>query len=412
MLLVPPAPFYIPSHRVGGLVVSAAVHVGLILAAAWPVELGSAGVTQASDTPPADRTPTVFIAQAEDASASPAAVAPRPALELAGIEVELDKLAGSPAALFPFVLLDPFTLAGSQERASSEHLANPLLAGSGRSSRSPLQLHDEALQALVDRAWSRRARWLPFQPIAELVATHDGDTGRAADLLRAYTDQNLLQPYYDGDTLDARYWTMLGLAADHGTFLASVTAYLREQPGTRAATELLFLLDELVQGSTDSLLMLIGNDPAASLRRTAAEQPAAYERAEALYGDTRSWLREVGLDTPDAIRRRLEAVRLGLLAQVVERSPGGYRVADAHYLAGVIHFERRERDRAVALWRRAEPSGECLYTAAIADIRTAITLPADRQIPAIVAALGAEHGRWLTFSEQRLRRFGYHSQRF
>ena len=413
MLLAPRLPFYIPSHRLGGLAASAALHFGVILAAGWPVDVSSDGVTHASGETRAAPSRAIPVERVTRLRETPQASASRPALELAGIEVELDKLTGGPAELFPFVPLDPLTLGPAASDASaSRRLVNPLLAGARPSSRPPLALSAGALQSLVDQAWSRRERWRPFQPIAELIAAHDGDTGHAADLLRAYTDQNLLQPYYDGDTVDARYWTMLGLAADHRTFLRSIEGYLREQPGTKAATELLFLLDELVQGSTDSLLLVVANAPATSLRRTAAEQPDAYQRSEQLYAQTRDWLSELGLDTPDAIRRRLESVRLGLLAQIVERSPGGYRVADAHYLAGEIHFERRDRARAFAAWRRAVPSDESLYRTVIGEIHAALALPPERQIPAIVAALGAEHGRWLAFSERRLERFGYRAEQF
>jgi hypothetical protein len=397
------------------MAVSALAHAAVIFLASWQGPRADPDILEASApvSAPAAATPTVVAIAPLSSDGTPSSLARRPALELAGIRVDLDKLSGTPAELFPFVLFESADLSATRETKGVERrLMNPL--GSSRSSSRypPLHLNAGALQALVDRAWSRRERWQPFQAIAELVDVHDGDSGRAADLLRAYTDQNLLQPYYDDDTLDARYWTMLGLAADHARFVNRVTRYLREQPGTRAATELLFLLDELVQGSLDTLLMVVRSDPAADLRRTASEQPVAYARAEALHAETRAWLRGHGLDTPDAIRRRLEAVRLGLLQTIVERSPAGYRVSDAHYLAGGIYFQRREREAALTAWSRATPGAHDLYRTAMGDIHAALALPPERRVSAIVAALGAEHGRWLTFSEQRLRRFGYRAERF
>jgi hypothetical protein len=40
-------------------------------------------------------------------------------------------------------------------------------------------------------------------------------------------------------------------------------------------------------------------------------------------------------------------------------------------------------------------------------VQAALRLPPDRRVAALVAALGAEHGRWLDFSERRLQRFGH-----
>jgi hypothetical protein len=411
-MLFAPAPVNrLFARRAGGLAASAALHALVIVAAAWPPEVQS-GILQASGSPDAGREPQVVVVDSAPPSVAAGSLAPRPALELAGIEVDLDKIAGAPAELFPFIQLDPRVFAERSQADASDDLVNPLATGQGRARYPPLELSDAALQALVDRAWSRRERWRPFSSIADLVYSHDGDRGRAADLLRGYTDQNLLQPYYDGDTLDARYWTMLGLAADHRAFVDLVTRYLRERPGTRTATELLFLLDELVQGSRDTLLMVVTNAPASSLRRSASEQPVAYARAEALHADTRAWLHRQGLEDPDAIRRRLDVVRLAILQTILETTPSGYRSGDAHYLAGVIHFDQRDRAWAFELWRRSAPGPHDLYGTAMLDLRTALSLPPERQVAAVVAALGAEHGRWLTFSEQRLRRFGYDADRF
>ena len=412
MLLAPSRSERIRRPRLAGLATSAALHGAVILLAAWQGPQADPSVLDAS-TPPAAASPlTVTVVERPAADDAPTLVR-RPALELAGIEVDLDKLTGKPDALFPFVLLDLASLShDAHTPPRARRLTNPFGSGASHTARAPLEVSDHALQALVDRAWSRRERWRPFLPIAELIDTHDGNAGRMADVLRAYTDQNLLQPYYDGDTLDARYWTMLGLAADHARFVERVRKSFREQRGTRVGTELLFLLDELLQGSLDTLLMVVGSDPAAALRRSAAEQPAAYERAEVLYAETRDWLRGLGLETPEAIRRRFDAIRLGLLQTIVEQAPAGYRVCDARYLAGVIYFQRRERDAAFAAWSRATPGADDLYRAAIADIHAALALPPERRVPAIVAALGAEHGRWLAFSEQRLRKFGYRAERF
>jgi tetratricopeptide (TPR) repeat protein len=408
MLFAARVPDPMPTRRLAGLGVSAALHGTVILLGLSSPQTAPTSELQASAVPSGDRA-AVEVFQAPRSTAPDAhALTRRPTLELAGISVDLDKIRGTPADVFPFVLLNPVERMRSMNREDdNRRLSNPLMVANAGGSSKPLQLSDRELQALVDRAWSRRERWQPFAPLMELVEAHDGDEGRAADLLRAYSDQNLLQPYYDADTLDARYWTMLGLAADHRTFLGRVMAYLRERPHTRVTTELLFLLDELVQGSRDTLLMVVGNDPAAALRRSAAEQPAAYARAEELLADTRGWLNGLGLRDGDAIRRRLDEVRLDILRAVVERTPGGYRAADAQYLIGVIYFEQRDRERATAAWSSAVHGPHDLYKVALAEVQAALRLPPDRRVAALVAALGAEHGRWLDFSERRLRRFGH-----
>ena len=410
MLFEPRRRDAILGRRLAGLGGSGALHTAVIVSMLGNPVRGPRPDLQAAP-PSADDAPIAVFQAVPETAAAAESLSRRPVLELAGIRVDLDKVGGTPPKLFPFVQLDPLSIAGVVNREhGTRRLQNPLVQGG--SALPPLQMSDRELQALVDRAWSRRARWQPFAPIMDLVEGRDGDHGRAADLLRAYVDQNLLQPYYDGDTLDARYWTMLGLAADHRTFLDRVTAYLREQPDTRVATELRFLLDELVQGGRDTLLMVIGNDPAAALRRTAAEQPAAHARAEALFDETRAWLTALGLGEADALRRRLDEVRLHILGTILERTPDGYRAADASYLIGVIYFEQRQRDRAVAAWTNAMAGPHDLYSAALDDLRAALQLPSERRVSALVAALGAEHGRWLSFSERRLRHFGFQATQF
>ena len=201
--------------------------------------------------------------QAPPASASPETPDARPPLEIAGLSVDLAKLLGRRHSLFPFLTIEASLVDPSESRQTdrSAPLRTPFALRSGAAGLRPLHLSDEALQALVDRAWSRRERWRPFAPIAVLVESHDPDLGRSADLLQAYRDQNLLQPYYDSDTRDARFWAMLGLAADHVTFIELVRRVARTHPSSKVTTELLFLLDELVQGSRDTLLMLTSTDP-------------------------------------------------------------------------------------------------------------------------------------------------------
>jgi hypothetical protein len=414
VLFSPPVHLPLLGRRLGGLTASAALHAAVVLSATGLAPQAAGGSQEPAEGP-------VVVAVAADVVTSvPAAeqraddVEARPALEIAGVAVDLDKILARRDALFPFLTLgaplwNPPAMPREQRPAP---LRNPLAAGARGSTRPPLRLSDRALQALVDRAWSRRERWRPFAPIAALIEAHDADQGRAADLVQGYSDQNLLQPYYDSTTRDARFWAMLGLAADHIAFIELVGRFTKENPASRVSTELLFLLDELVQGSRDTLLMLTSTDPHAALRLTASEQPEAYELALSLRAHYAGWLRTRQLDSDAAIKAKYDDVRLHLLSAIVEQSPNGYRVSDARYLAGVIAFEQNNLAGAEHWWRQMRPADGDSYAAASREIIEAMRLPGDSRVAAIVAVLGAEHRRWLDFSEQRLRQFGHSFDRF
>src|SRR5688572_33097414 len=75
----------------------------------------------------------------------------------------------------------------------------------------PLVLGELALQAMVDKSWSRRDRWTAFQPIIALAESHSADDGDLPALLQRYQRQNALQPYEDKSTRDPRLWAELEL---------------------------------------------------------------------------------------------------------------------------------------------------------------------------------------------------------
>jgi len=184
-------------------------------------------------------------------------------VEIAGFDFDIAKIRARRNALFAFLTTDLAFLDRVEAAIRSNHgrLVNPFAFRNRRTSKPPLSISNVRLQAIVDRSWSRRDRWLSFSEIAGLVQEHDPDEGRLPELLRAYLDQNILQPYYDADTRDPRFWTMLGLAADHIEFIDFIRGYARLHPSSKTTTDLLFLLDELAQGSRDALLMLIDTDP-------------------------------------------------------------------------------------------------------------------------------------------------------
>jgi len=53
------------------------------------------------------------------------------------------------------------------------------------------------LDRAVDRTWTRRGRWTKFSEVVNVLQWSDPDHGRAADLVKAYRDRNILQPICD-----------------------------------------------------------------------------------------------------------------------------------------------------------------------------------------------------------------------
>jgi hypothetical protein len=176
---------------------------------------------------------------------------------------------------------------------------NPLAGAAAGSAAPPLELAEEELRASIDRAWSRRKRWQSFGEIARGLSTSHPSLGRAPDLVRGYLDQNILQPYCDGTNRDARFWAMLENAADHADFIDFVRSYARTYPSSKTTTELLFLLDELLQGSRDVMVMLLDTHPEEHLQHTRVLAPEGYTLALALKERYGRWLFERGWNKPE-----------------------------------------------------------------------------------------------------------------
>ena len=186
MLFSPPVHLSIVRRRLGGLTASAALHAAVVLSATGLQSEPASGATASAAGP-------IVVAVAADAVTSQRSdqdqsdkVEARPALEIAGVAIDLGKILARRDELFPFLALD--TSLWNRARARREDdpvsLRNPLAGAAGASLRPPLQLSDRALQALVDRASSRRERGRPFAPIAVLLEAHDPDDGRAAALVQ------------------------------------------------------------------------------------------------------------------------------------------------------------------------------------------------------------------------------------
>ncbi len=395
------------------------------LAAASALEAAALLIVIAISTPSHDRSSSLVPATAieildvraedvplwsESTESEPSADASRAALEIAGTRIDLATIVARHDVLFPFLTSDLAFIGRIRHRvlADRQRLRNPFAESSAQtSSKPPLRLADAELQQIVDRAWSRALRWQPFAPIAALTREHDPQVGDVPRLLRSYTRQNLLQPYEESGIREPRFWTTLRLAADHVAFLEFARGLTSRYPGSRAATELLFLADELAQASRDILILLVTTRPEVDLRRTAATDPPAYATAVEIRDYYLDWLKRHDLESPDSIRARYDRIRLVLLSTIVETSPGDYRVGDARYLAGTILFEQNDLAGASTWWRAISPNRDDVYYEAYSQIHRALARDATSRAAAVLVVLGTEYRRWLDFNERRMRQFDH-----
>ncbi len=325
-------------------------------------------------------------------------------------EADLVRIVNHIEVLFPFVTpglaIDTFFPPnGAPTRLSFE---NPYRAAERRLPlrQGPLELSPDAVRQIVDRAWSRGRRWSSFQTIREYIDAYDPSDDRLALLARLYRDQNALQPYSDGGIRDLRVWAQVGLAADHVLFIGFIRNYAAAHPHTKVATELLFLLDTIAQANEDALAVLVETDRPEDLQWTRQANARAYilmRRIEQEYGRE---LGRRGLVTRSAISAYYDRVRLEILSGILRTTPEGYRANDARFLLGTIHWRQQRRQAAIDVWRGLTDGSEDTHAAAIAQIRAALrpAMPDSRNIELI---LKNQQGRWMAFSDDRLRRFGY-----
>jgi hypothetical protein len=335
--------------------------------------------------------------------------------QIAGADI--DRIGAHLFVLFPFVnpglALDAFFAAAP----SSSRLLFDNPYARRRAQQVPQQGHrlamtDAQLQALVDTSWTRAHRWKAFEPIRQLIQNGAADDSRLAKLIALYRDQNALQPYADGPIRDLRLWAQLGLAADHADFIGFVRGYATAHPSTKVTTELLFLIDTLAQANADALAMLVETNQPGDLEWTKDTHPRAFLLAREIQ---RVYARDIvrfGLTSRPAIDAFYGRGRLSLLMRILQTTPDGYRADDARFLMGEILWNQGDTDAALGLWRgmNAGPS-DAPYAAAIAQLRTAVQ-PAQPDARNIRYILRNQQGRWLSFSDDRLRRFGYRADTY
>jgi hypothetical protein len=355
--------------RLVSLASSATLHA-LLLAAV--LVLGGVTVMPPSSPLPSGRTPPprtvdIVVVPPEDAT-FPGLKPAGPRRELPAFErkysplairdatFDLDAIVTRARVLFPFlspgVALELFRLRPDddlllfQDVAAAEpdapHAAVP-----------PLTLEPDALQALVDRTWSRRERWKAIQPILHLADTHDANEADMPRLLRAYAEQNMGQyyeDYYKPVARNQRLWAELSLAADHVSFIGYVRRYVAEHPSTRSTTELLFLLDKIAEGNRNILNTLLSMDPRAYLSETQTADPRAYALAVDLQKYYRGILQARGLRSRSDITAMYDDARLEILEGILRTTPGTYRANDARFLIGAIRWREGRVQAALSSW--------------------------------------------------------------
>jgi hypothetical protein len=332
-------------------------------------------------------------------------------------DADLDQIATRIAVLFPFVSPGLDIDAFFPGRSSSTHLTfetpfspppSPIPTGGRRLSITAAQL-----QALIDQSWTRAKRWSGFKRISPFCSTYDPDDPALATLLASYRDQNALQPYADGQVRDLRLWAQLGLASDHVAFIGFIRQYARSHPHTRATTELLFLLDTIAQANEDALAVLVETNQPGDLDWTRQTHPRAYDLAHQIQRQYSRELERRGLTSRAAVEAYYDSGRLAFLTRILATTPGGYRANDARFLMGRILWKDKRRNEAVRIWREItnDVASQDAYAKAIVEIGAAVQTPAPdpRNVDYI---LKNQEGRWLSFSQDRLKRFGYRFDTF
>jgi hypothetical protein len=215
---------------------------------------------------------------------------------------------------------------------------------------------------------AHRTLGVTLAALAVAVSVHAQVTERLAfDVASITVNRSGMRDQPMARFLPGGRWTVTNLT-DHVSFIGFVSGYTTRHPGTTTSTELLFLLDKIVQASYDCLITLLDIVPAADLTWTYRTNRDAYRLVE-------------------QIQRFHEK------------------------LIGSIYWQLGNRRAALDAWRAIAVDRSDTYAAAYTGLLAAIG--ADRNAAdnglrrQVDRALDAERGRWRDFSYTRLRRFGY-----
>ncbi len=256
-----------------------------------------------------------------------------------------------------------------------------------------------------------------------MLQRSDPDHGRAADLVKAYRDRNILQPICDYRIVtgpprreriitDHMVWVMLENAADHADFVDFVHAFTRERPSSRVTTELLFIVDKLVQGNCDALIELLAIDPSRDLTLTSSVNRTAFDLVVAVRRHYATWMAEHDLDSVSAIKARYDDVRLRILSTIIETTPGGYRTGDAQFLMGDLLFNQGKVSEAARSWSNIVPDPTDTYASTYVELTNELRTSPAADTQRIRRALERRQAASWFFSSDRLHQFGSACDRF
>jgi hypothetical protein len=417
-------------RRTGAFVVSASVHLfaAMLLVIATRPSRTTAVAASSRQAGSRDQM-TVFVVppepsslpglrpsdDADDASGTTIA-GDRTVLSIPGLTLNFKKVAARSRLLFPPIApglaLEQFLPA----RESPGSLPNPLprLAEPGANEAPPLSISRSAEQAIVDKAWSRHERWQAFQNLMPLLTRYSANDGDLPHLLQVYSEQNGLQPFVENGVADAKLWAQLAVAADHVDFIGAISHYASERPASRATTNLLLVLDTLVQSNLEVLLTLLSLDPVADLQLTRRANTGAFDFLVETQRHYRLELARRHLESIDAVKTYYDAIRLAILDTVVRTTPAGYRSGDARFLMGALYWRQGNMAAAIDQWRAITKDDSDSFALFYSAIIRAVEQTSDSigMKIAIDRALTAERSLWKSASYDRLKKFGYRFDTF
>jgi len=372
------------------------------------VALPSLGAT--FDTPPRREPESPFREQPDEPVPEHLPLTVRNFVSGEEFTIDLARIRQHRNDLFPFVTWDLRVL-NDRPAASGAGIAWPsAFAPASGTTSAPLTLSPGAMQALIDRAWSRRDRWTNLSELVTLARQYDPDAGDLATAFNGYVTQNVPQPYEDWALPDPVFWITVTLAADDASILQFTIDYLKEHPASRVSTELLFLLDQSAETSCDVLGdVLKAGTTDLPLEGTRRGNLDAYDLATSLAAAYRQWLVKYRVNAAE----RCATARTMILRRIIDTSPDGYGAADARFRLGELLWTTGRRDEAVAWWRGMTTDERTVYARAARELRGAIDDGAVTGNPArINGLLLAEARRWRERAGSRLDYFGSAANRF
>src|SRR5687768_5208221 len=324
-------------------------------------------------------------------------------------DFDIEKIGTRIGRLFPFnkriSLESMIQTTGARGDVKVFEMAPHLPAPSPALILSPLEM-----QTVLDASWSRRDRWNSFQQILDLVLHFDPQQGDLPALLRRYVSDNLLQPFNASRSPEPKVWGLLSVAADHFEFVQFIRTFVERVPSSKVTTELLFLLDKLVQANLQAALSVFTLDTSDGIEWTTRASPKGAEILVALKRDQERALGTRGIWDESAIARAYDDVRVGILEHLIRTTPQGYRINDARFLIGEIYWQQGRRADARDVWGKIEPDSSDDYFIVYSDVRASRAAETSR-VP-IDIALNKQTRRWLQASSERLRHFGFRADTF